>query len=66
MYKYEYIKSMQRYCSSFYYLLIYLIATCFGRTTIFKQKIRMSEITLLTTDPLFSDINVMDDTTDRF
>jgi hypothetical protein len=29
------------------------IILVFGLTTIFRQKMRMSEITLLTTDPLF-------------
>jgi hypothetical protein len=49
--------STQRYYSSFYHLLSHLSATCFGRTTIFKQKKCISEITLLTMDPLFLDIN---------
>jgi hypothetical protein len=31
-----------------------------------QQKIYMSEITLLTTDSLFLDINVMDDIVDKF
>jgi hypothetical protein len=44
----EEIPSRQRYCSSFY--SIHLSATCVGRTTIFKEKICVSEITLLTTD----------------
>jgi hypothetical protein len=44
--------STHRYCSSFNYLFIHLFATCFGRTTIFKQKYNYQEITLLTTDPL--------------
>jgi hypothetical protein len=42
----------QRYYRRFLLFIIYLTATCFGRTTIFRQ-IYLLEITLLTTDPLF-------------